>query len=97
MITEEQPFLILCDVNMPIMNGLELRDRIEQDPYLKDKAITFVFLNTSDNDALVLKAYKGTIQGFYKKENVFADLKASLQLIVGYWRSCLHPNKLISR
>ena len=30
-VTQEQPFVILCDVNMPVMNGLELRRKIDQD------------------------------------------------------------------
>jgi CheY-like chemotaxis protein len=92
--TEEQPFLILCDMNMPVMNGLELRERIETDPYLKNKAIPFIFLSTSDNEALVRKAYKGTIQGFYKKAEGFQELRESIRLIIAYWRLCLHPNNL---
>lgn len=90
----EQPFLILCDVNMPAMNGLELRARIESDPALKQKAIPFVFLSTSDNEGLIRKAYEGTIQGFYKKAESFEEFKENLNLILGYWRMCLHPNNL---
>ena len=93
--TDEQPFLILCDVNMPVMNGLELRERIESDPKLKDKAIPFIFLSTSDSEGLVRKAYNGTIQGFYKKAESFDELKESIRLIIAYWRRCLHPNNLI--
>lgn len=92
--TEEQPFLILCDVNMPVVNGLELRDRIETDPFLKNKAIPFIFLSTSGTDAMVRRAYKGTIQGFYKKADSFDALKENIRLIIAYWRCCLHPNNL---
>ena len=33
--TKEQPFLILCDINMPLLNGLELRAEINQNEYLR--------------------------------------------------------------
>lgn len=94
--TKEQPFLILCDMNMPVMNGLELRNRIDSDPYLKSKAIPFVFLSTSANQALVRMAYEGTIQGYYKKQPGYEDFKESIKQIIGYWRLCLHPNNLES-
>ena len=32
---ETQPFIILCDINMPVMSGLQLRDAINQDELLR--------------------------------------------------------------
>lgn len=40
--TEEQPFIILSDINMPGMTGLELKKVIQDDPYLCTKGIPFV-------------------------------------------------------
>lgn len=91
-ITTEQPFLILCDINMPVMNGMELRKRIDENSYLKKKAIPFIFLSTSGSLPLIEEAYKSTIQGFYKKGNSFQDFKKQIELIVTYWEACLHPN-----
>ena len=91
--TQEKPLLILCDVNMPIMNGLELRKEIEDNPYLKQKAIPFIFLSTSGDIGIVREAYKGTIQGFYKKESNYSLYKNNVEVIIRYWQSCLHPNK----
>lgn len=90
--TTEQPFIILCDINMPVMNGLELRLRIEQNEYLKKKSIPFVFLSTADNPHVISAAYEATIQGFFKKENSFEDLKKRIKILFDYWQSCLHPN-----
>ncbi|MCF0075277.1 response regulator [Dyadobacter sp. CY261] len=92
--TLESPLLILCDINVPIMNGLELRDQIDADPYLKNKSIPFIFLTTSDSPTLVRQAYNGTIQGYFQKCNSFQEGKDHLQLIIGYWKLCLHPNNL---
>jgi CheY-like chemotaxis protein len=90
--TTESPLLILCDINMPVMNGLELRDRIDADPYLKEKSIPFIFLSTSDEMALLKKAYAATIQGFFKKWNDFQEGIRDLQNMVSYWKRSLHPN-----
>ncbi|WP_149240399.1 response regulator [Dyadobacter sp. 32] len=91
--TADQPFLIFCDVNMPVMNGLELRDRIEQNEYLKQKAIPFVFVSTSGASEIVKIAYTATIQGFFKKETNFKEFTRQFKLIIEYWQCCLHPNK----
>lgn len=90
--TQEQPFLILCDINMPVMNGLELREQIDQNEYLKKKSIPFVFLSTADNPKIVEEAYNSKIQGFYKKLSNFVDYKKQIRIIVDYWENCLHPN-----
>lgn len=90
--TLERPFLILCDVNMPVMNGLELRDQIDSNPYLKKKAIPFIFLSTSGQKDYVEKAYGGAVQGYFKKGNTYDNGRQQLDMIVQYWKSCLHPN-----
>jgi len=92
LVTEDKPLIILCDINMPIMNGLELRDTIDENPYLKTKAIPFVFMSTSANKSLINKAYASTIQGFYKKEHDYELFKVYINLIINYWKSCLHPH-----
>jgi CheY-like chemotaxis protein len=90
--TSQQAFLILCDVNLPLMTGIELRHYIDNSEELKKKAIPFVYFTTSSNPALVRKAYKGTIQGYFIKPESYTDLKERLSSIVSYWKSSLHPN-----
>jgi CheY-like chemotaxis protein len=91
-ITQEQPFLILCDVNMPVMDGLELRRCINASDYLREKSIPFVYLTTAANAQLVRAAYDATVQGFYKKAPDYTGMRQQLKLIIEYWQSCLHPN-----
>ncbi|GAB3222781.1 response regulator [Spirosoma arcticum] len=90
--TPEAPLVILSDVNMPAMNGLELRQLIDLNEYLKQKCIPFVFLTTAADQGLVNTAYRMTIQGFFKKERTFAGLQEQLRSILDYWDKCLHPN-----
>ena len=65
--THDQPVLIVCDINMPVMNGLELRKMILDDPRLKKKSIAFVFYTTSVNSKEIETAYDLTVQGYFKK------------------------------
>ena len=45
--TLEKPFLIISDINMPLMNGLELKKYIQSNEELKKKCYPFVFLTTT--------------------------------------------------
>ena len=89
---QEPPLVILSDVNMPTMNGIELRQLIDLNEYLKKKCIPFVFLTTAADQGLVNSAYNLTIQGYFKKERTFASLTEQMRSILDYWDKCLHPN-----
>ena len=93
--TQQKPFLILCDINMPLMNGIELRSMINENEYLRQKSIPFIFLTTTANADVVQKAYDESVQGFFQKAVNQEDLYQQLKLIVAYWQSCLHPNNLL--
>jgi CheY-like chemotaxis protein len=92
--TEDKPFIIICDVNMPIINGIQLKEEIERDHYLKKQGIPFVFLSTSANPQHVKKAYELPIQGFFIKGQSYDDLKMSLTRILDYWNSCIRANQV---
>lgn len=90
--TSEQPFVILCDVNMPLMNGLELLEEIESTPFLKQKSIPFIFLSTSGDKRYVIKAYELCAQGFFQKPSEISELSSILRLTFDFWAKCLHPH-----
>jgi CheY-like chemotaxis protein len=90
--TVEQPFIIFCDINMPGMNGIEMRNEIINDPHLRDKSIPFVFYSTAANPSQIRKAYELTVQGFFQKPSTYAELLQMLKLIIDYWKVCRHPN-----
>jgi CheY-like chemotaxis protein len=91
--TPQQPFLILCDVKMEGMNGLELRAHINDNDFLRKKSIPFVFFSDYATQENVNKAYDLTVQGFFEKANTHDGLRTQLELVVKYWKSCLHPNR----
>lgn len=90
--TSEQPFLIICDMNMPVMNGLELLENIEKDYELKSKSIPFIFLSTAADQRAVQRSYDLGVQGFFKKPESIKQLRHLLALTFEFWQNCLHPN-----
>jgi len=90
--TTEQPFVIFCDVNMPRLNGIELRNEINNSEYLKRKSIPFVFFTTALNRQLVDEAFQLSVQGFFKKPEEFSEIKSIIKQILDYWHSSKHPN-----
>ena len=87
------PFIILCDVNMPGMDGFQLREAINESEYLKKKTIPFIFLTTSNRESDINKAYRLTVQGYFTKPDNLSELTNDLKAIVEYWRKCRHPAK----
>lgn len=91
--TSDQPFIIICDVNLPQENGLEFKHLIDSDPDLRRRSIPFIFFSTSVSQNSVNIAYtKMTVQGFFQKAGTYDEVKNLLKVILGYWSDCKHPN-----
>jgi CheY-like chemotaxis protein len=90
--TTEQPFLIICDINLPKMNGLEFRIEINNDVRLRKKSIPFVFFSTNATGDTVQRAYDLTVQGYFTKSSTLEELQDTLGMIIKYWTNCKHPN-----
>ena len=90
--TQEQPFIILCDVNLPRQNGIEFKRELDNDPALRELAIPFIFYTTFVSQYAVNEAYKNmTVQGFFQKNNTHKELKDVIRIIIDYWRICRQP------
>ena len=89
--TNEKTFLILSDVNMPILNGLELKRKINTNDKLRTQSIPFVFLSTSTAKKDINTAYDLLAQGFFTKPNKFDDLIELLTNVTNYWETAKHP------
>lgn len=59
------PFLILSDINVPKLNGFELREKLKTDAELKIKCIPYLFFSTALNQRSVIDAYSMSVQGFF--------------------------------
>lgn len=90
--TDIEPFLILSDINMPKLNGIELREKVHNNEDLKLKCIPYLFFSTSAEQAHVVDAYSKSVQGFFVKPDRFDELKRVIKIIVEYWQECESPN-----
>ncbi len=87
-----EPFLILSDINMPRLNGIELREKIHTNEDLRIKCIPYLFFSTSAEQKFVVDAYSKSVQGFFVKPNSFDKLKRTIKIIIEYWQECESPN-----
>ncbi|REL24835.1 response regulator [Rhodohalobacter sp. SW132] len=89
----DEIFLIISDMNMPGMNGMEFKKAIDRDEYLRQKTIPFIFASSDPVRKDVIEAYQYRVQGFFKKPDSIEDQAAMLETIIMYWVSCIHPDK----
>ena len=90
--SKNEPFLVLSDINMPKLNGMELREKIHNNEDLRLKSIPYLFFTTSAEQQHVIDAYSRSIQGFFVKPNDYEKIKQMIVKIVEYWQECESPN-----
>jgi CheY-like chemotaxis protein len=90
--TEDQPFIIISDINMPQMTGLQLKKCIQDDPYLVSKGIPFVFISTDASKVSIRHAHALSVQGFFQKPHTIEEMKEILTTLFTYWERCKHIN-----
>ncbi len=89
--TKDQPFLILSDINLPKLNGVQLREKIQNNEELRLKCIPYLFFTTTINQKNVIDAYSHSIQGFFTKPSSYKELLRIIKNIVEYWKDCHAP------
>lgn len=88
-----EPFLLLSDINMPKVDGFTLRNRIFNDPILKDRCVPYIFLTTSgSNRDYIQQAYTMSVQGYFCKPVKFEDYKNLISEIMSYWKISKTPS-----
>jgi CheY-like chemotaxis protein len=92
----EKPVLIISDINMPVVDGFEVRKRILKNEALSGHSIPFVFLTTGGNVKAVNDAFAISCGGFFKKGNTMEELRETLRLIIEYWRASYTPSQSVA-
>ena len=90
--TSEQPLVIICDINMPLMSGIQLRHEIIKRKNLRICQTPFVFYTTSNGFDSVELAFALNTQGYFQKASSFEKAKADIKLIVDYWAGSISPH-----
>jgi len=84
-----QRLLILLDLNMPRMNGIEFLAELRADPDLKK--IPVVVLTTSNAEQDRIDAYNSNVAGYILKPIAFTVFVEQMIVLNNYWLSCEMP------
>ena len=84
-----RPNLLVLDINMPRMNGLELLERIRDDAELHD-SIVFM-LTTSNDDEDKIEAFNLNVAGYMLKSDIGQSFVKAVELVDNYWRVMEFP------
>jgi CheY-like chemotaxis protein len=87
--SESEIFMVLSDVNMPRLNGFQLRESIYEIPALYKRCMPYIFLSTCSDKDCISKAFEMPLQGFFEKPRSLPDYRKLISEIVMYWKHCL--------
>jgi two-component system, response regulator len=81
--TYRLPAIVLLDLKLPKMDGIEVLRQIRADPLLKRQPV--VILTTSKEDQDVIKSYDVGANSYIRKPVDFEQFCAALQQLGLYW------------
>lgn len=82
-LSQELPSLVLLDLNLPAMDGIEVLSRIKGDPRWTELPV--VMMSTSDRKSDVRRAYRHHASGYVAKPMGFSELQGCMDKIIDYW------------
>jgi CheY-like chemotaxis protein len=82
------PKIILLDINMPKMGGIEFLQELRKDPSLS--SISVFVLTTSNEDRDKIAAYNLNVAGYILKPVSFENFSNALATLGAYWDLCEH-------
>ena len=77
------PKIILLDINMPKMNGIEFLRELRKDDKLKD--IVVFIMTTSNEDSDKIDAYNLNVAGYILKPLSFDNFVEAIKNLSQYW------------
>jgi CheY-like chemotaxis protein len=83
------PALILLDLKMPKVDGIEVLQQVKSDPHLK--VIPVVMLTASREEQDLAKSYALGVNAYVVKPVDFQDFVAAVKLLGGFWAVVNQP------
>jgi CheY-like chemotaxis protein len=84
------PYLILLDLNMPSMGGIEFLGELRRDPLLRHSLVIVVTASSAEEDRV--RAYDKNIAGYVMKHRAGESFLESINMLEDYWRIIEFPN-----
>jgi len=90
-----RPNIVVMDINMPRMSGLELLRKIRADASLRD-LVVFV-LTTSNDDQDKFEAYNLNVAGYMLKSDMANSFVKAVEMMDRFWRVVELPSDTAPR
>jgi CheY-like chemotaxis protein len=87
--TVPRPYLVITDINMPRMNGIEFLRKLRQSEEFRD-SIVFV-LTTSNDEQDKIDAYDLNVAGYMLKSDMGTSFTRAIGMIENYWKVVEFP------
>lgn len=88
---EKTPDIILLDLNIPKINGLDVLKIIKSDPFLK--MIPVIILSTSNSEKDILQSYERHANCYLTKPVNFSNFTMLIQMVTDFWMSVVQLPK----
>ena len=85
----EQPAVILLDLNLPRVSGLDVLERLRADP--RTRLVPIVILTSSDEERDRLGCYESGANSFVRKPLEFAEFVETVARLGIYWLATNEP------
>jgi two-component system response regulator len=79
----DQPHVILLDIKLPLVDGLEVLRRIKQDP--RTRTVPVVMLTSSREERDLIESYRLGVNSYIVKPVDFDQFKESARALGMYW------------
>lgn len=82
---DDQPELVLLDLGMPRMSGLQVMQRMRDDP--RTFFVPVVMLTSASEQSEAVLAFKGGLNSYVSKPLNFRDFEERLAQVRDYWHT----------
>lgn len=86
----QAPYLVLLELNMPRMGGIEFLEELRRDPVLRRTLVLVMTTSTAREDRE--RAYEKNVAGFVPKPRAGESFTPAISALESYWRAIEFPD-----